>query len=85
MPKHHTIIWRKPTKNAGSLPLPTAQDRWFSQFSQVPVDPGEDVAGDLVPVGLVEQLVAPARVEDDGDLSHAGAMLYVRVVIVQNF
>jgi len=27
----------------------------------VPLDPGEDVAGDLVPVGLIEELVASAR------------------------
>jgi len=39
--------------------------RRFSQFRQVSVDPGEDVAGDLIPIGLVEQLVAPARIKDD--------------------
>ena len=49
----------------------TAVNRWFSQFLHVSVDPSEDVTGDLVPVRLVEELVAPARVEEDGDLPYA--------------
>ena len=53
--------------------LKSAITRRFSQFRQVSVDPGEDVAGDLVPIGLVEQLVAPTRIKDDADLPHAGA------------